>query len=213
MPRLSTPVAVVVSAALIASVATGSYAAGTLITSKQIKNGTIQVKDLSPKAVGQLRGATGATGSTGATGATGSTGSTGATGTRGPSSWDPVPSGQTVTGRFTVAYTAGAIGEVGGGSGMLPGRAGAVLQPGSNLFFAAGSFVKAGAPTNAGCTGTMEAPTAPPGIACVYVTGQFMKALFATASVYFSDQSFSVVTQAANADMVAASVAWAYTAP
>ena len=37
MPRLSAPVAVLASAALLAAVAGGSYAAGTVITSKQIK--------------------------------------------------------------------------------------------------------------------------------------------------------------------------------
>jgi hypothetical protein len=76
---------------------TGSAVAATLITSKQIKNGTIQTADISKKAQKTLKGKTGARGPSGAAGAAGATGAkgdagatgakgdTGAQGERGPS--------------------------------------------------------------------------------------------------------------------------------
>lgn len=88
-----TALAVVVAAlALIVSAAAGATAS-LLITGKQIKDGTVttkdvknrslKVKDLSPKAKAKLRGATGPAGPRGATGATGATGPAGPTGLQG----------------------------------------------------------------------------------------------------------------------------------
>lgn len=59
----------------------GSAVAATLVTSRQIKNGTIQLKDISASARKALRGKTGPKGDTGATGLTGATGASGAAGT------------------------------------------------------------------------------------------------------------------------------------
>jgi hypothetical protein len=59
--------------ALSGSVYAASNAGG--ITSAQIRNGTIKLKDISPQARTALRGATGATGATGAAGAPGAAGS------------------------------------------------------------------------------------------------------------------------------------------
>jgi hypothetical protein len=82
--------------------ASGSAVAATIITSAQIKNGTIQLRDINSKArkalkgqtgprgpagakgVAGARGATGAKGATGATGARGATGPAGAAGATGP---------------------------------------------------------------------------------------------------------------------------------
>jgi hypothetical protein len=62
---------------------TGSAVAATLITSKQIKNGTIQTADISKKAQKTLKGKTGATGPIGAAGAAGTPGAKGDKGDKG----------------------------------------------------------------------------------------------------------------------------------
>ena len=62
----------------------GTAGAAALITGKQIKNGTIQAKDLSAKARAKLAGATGPQGQPGAQGAQGAQGLRGAPGEQGP---------------------------------------------------------------------------------------------------------------------------------
>ena len=61
----------------------GTAVAATLITSKQIKDGTIQLKDISRSARAQLQGDDGAPGAAGAVGPAGSAGATGAAGAQG----------------------------------------------------------------------------------------------------------------------------------
>jgi hypothetical protein len=81
-----------VTAIIVSAIVAGTASAGvtTLITSKQIKDGTIQLRDLSPSATQQLhgqagqQGAAGPKGDTGATGPQGPKGDTGATGAAGP---------------------------------------------------------------------------------------------------------------------------------
>jgi hypothetical protein len=63
--------------------ADGVSSAARLVTGKQIKNGSIQAKDLSRKARRSLRGRRGATGPPGAAGATGPVGPRGAAGPQG----------------------------------------------------------------------------------------------------------------------------------
>jgi hypothetical protein len=70
---------------------TGSAVAASLITSKQIKNGTIQTKDISKKALKSLRGQRGPTGLAGTAGAAGAAGAPGAPGAKGDKG-DPGPS-------------------------------------------------------------------------------------------------------------------------
>ena len=78
--------------------ATGATAAS-LITSANIKDGTIKTRDLSPSLQKKIKqagkpganGATGATGAAGATGATGANGATGATGATGANGKDGAP--------------------------------------------------------------------------------------------------------------------------
>jgi Collagen triple helix repeat (20 copies) len=72
-------------AAIVATIvaATGATAATLVVTSKNIKNGTIQTVDISAKAKAALKGNRGPRGSTGATGAQGLTGATGPKGDRG----------------------------------------------------------------------------------------------------------------------------------
>jgi Collagen triple helix repeat (20 copies) len=62
---------------------TGSAVAASLITSAQIKNGTIQTKDISKKALKALKGKQGATGAAGAAGAAGPAGAQGPRGAQG----------------------------------------------------------------------------------------------------------------------------------
>lgn len=62
---------------------TGSAVAASLITSKQIKDGTIQTKDISKKAQAALKGNSGAPGAQGATGPQGPKGDKGDPGTPG----------------------------------------------------------------------------------------------------------------------------------
>jgi hypothetical protein len=61
----------------------GSAVAASLITSKQIKDGTIQTKDISKKARNALKGQRGPAGLTGATGPAGPAGPAGAAGAKG----------------------------------------------------------------------------------------------------------------------------------
>src|SRR3954451_8204349 len=79
---------------------TGSAVAASLITSKQIKDGTIQTKDISKKAQKSLKGKTGPRGATGLTGPQGSkgdkgdkgdAGSNGTNGTNGTNGADGAP--------------------------------------------------------------------------------------------------------------------------
>lgn len=79
----------IVAAIVVSVIVTAGATAGvtTLITSKQIKDHTIQLSDLSPSAVSQLRGQQGAQGPAGAKGdpgAVGAAGVTGAPGSQGP---------------------------------------------------------------------------------------------------------------------------------
>jgi hypothetical protein len=90
----------IVAAVIVSAVVAGGATAGvtTLITSKQIKDHTIQVSDLSPSAVKQLRGQRGAQGPAGAPGAQGAPGAKGDTGAPGPQGptgpkGDPGPQG------------------------------------------------------------------------------------------------------------------------
>ena len=221
MPRLSAPVAVLASADLLATVAGGSYAAGTLITSQQIKDGTIKVKDLNKKTVTALKGQTGPagpagpSGPAGAKGDTGPTGAKGAKGDQGVSSWDTIPSGQTVTGLTSLAFQSGAANDIGAATAQLPARLPARLERGVNLFFAPNAGLNAGsfAPTNPDCTGSQAEPTAPPGVVCVYVTVQNVKVQFAGSTSYFSDRAFTIAALANASGNAASAISWAYTAP
>src|SRR3954447_14306044 len=65
----------------------GSATAASLITGKQIKNGSIQYSDLSKKAKKKLGGKRGATGAAGLAGAKGDTGAQGLAGTPATKLW------------------------------------------------------------------------------------------------------------------------------
>jgi Collagen triple helix repeat (20 copies) len=88
------PAMIVAIVATVLALSGGAYAAGTMISGSQIKNGTIAAAKLSASAKKQLKGQKGATGSTGATGAQGPAGpkgDTGATGLTGPKGERGIP--------------------------------------------------------------------------------------------------------------------------
>src|SRR3954453_5318862 len=85
MNRLPRPSAsLVISIIALVAACSGSAVAASLITSKQIKDGTVQVKDLSKKARSSLAGQRGAAGAAGARGDKGDKGEAGAQGIQGP---------------------------------------------------------------------------------------------------------------------------------
>jgi hypothetical protein len=143
---------------------TGSAVAASLITSKQIKDGTIQTKDISKKAVKSLSGKAGPAGATGATGAAGAAGPQGAKGDKGDTgakgadftALTTLQSGQSLTGNY-------AAWGVGGGytSDTIQFRIPlAAPIPAANTIF----VPNAGVPP-AHCTGPGHAD---PGYLCVY---------------------------------------------
>ncbi len=82
--KTAKPVAVVsVGVVALLVIGGGSAAAKTLITGKDIKDGSVHLVDLGTKTKAKLQGSKGATGATGAKGATGATGATGADGAKG----------------------------------------------------------------------------------------------------------------------------------
>ena len=81
--RMPSPALAVALLALVVALS-GSAVAASLITGSQIKNGTIQLNDLSKKAIAKLRGKQGARGLTGAQGLPGAQGLQGGQGVAGP---------------------------------------------------------------------------------------------------------------------------------
>lgn len=81
--RKPSPGVLVGTLALIVAMS-GSAVGASLITSRQIKDGTIQVKDLSKKARAQLKGRAGPAGPAGTRGLAGPAGPAGAPGSQGP---------------------------------------------------------------------------------------------------------------------------------
>jgi Collagen triple helix repeat (20 copies) len=76
----------IITAIIVSVVISGTASAGvtTLITSRQIKDHTIQLRDISPSALGQMQGQTGAQGVPGSKGDTGAPGAQGLSGPQGP---------------------------------------------------------------------------------------------------------------------------------
>jgi hypothetical protein len=114
------------------------------------------------------KGATGNAGNAGPTGATGATGATGFT--------ETLPSGKTETGDWNVTI----VGAVSGGT---PGAVGSISFPIPLASHGAAgeSFVFNKEQTenkefgSSGCSGSVEAPAAPPGKLCVYTKGEQME--------------------------------------
>jgi hypothetical protein len=135
----------------------GSALAGSLITSKQIKDGTIQKRDLSKRAVASLRvGAPGTQGPTGPAGPKGDKGEQGIQGEPGPFP-ATLPAGKTVVGVYDISMQATA------GSQFLTGSLSYVYSAPNQTV----RYVKQGT-TDPDCKGTVDDPSAPRGFTCIY---------------------------------------------
>lgn len=140
MPRFTRPTTATLAAACIASFALvgGTATAAKLITSKDIKNGTIKAADLSSGAKRALKG------KAGPRGATGPSGPQGAHGAQGPAGRNGVPSTRVVEASMTIAP-----GDVSGPQAFCP--AGMVVV-GTGYFVGIGhpGFVQAFGGTSVG---------------------------------------------------------------
>jgi hypothetical protein len=176
MKRFQPSPAMLVALVALVFATTGSAVAASLITSAQIKDGTIQTKDLSStarKALKGQRGLRGPAGAQGPQGAKGDTGATGATGPAGPKGDQGIqgvpgplltalPSGSTLRGEFGIIEVASAGSEVYEQSitFQFPLAAGI---PAANVH-----WVPAGGPVPAGCSGSLAAPGADAGHLCIF---------------------------------------------
>ncbi|GAA1836143.1 hypothetical protein GCM10009795_096640 [Nocardioides hankookensis] len=196
-PRRPAPrsaIALVAGAAvLLALGSTGGAVAGSLITSKQIKNNTItsadiknktiKKKDLSKSALPRTgaKGATGPRGPQGVAGAQGAVGAQGAQGPAGPITGD-LPSGVTLRGAFFLTEPDNSPAGVTSRDDISLG-----LQTPTPLPV---TVVRMGATKPAECGGTIRNPDAAPGHMCVYIAN----------SVGYDQYSLSVYGQANNAN-------------
>ena len=150
--RTGTALAFVLGA-LIATAATAG--AASLITGKQIKDGTITAKDLSKA----LRAQIARTGAPGPQGPAGGDGAPGSKGDPGPV-LDVVPSGKTIRGVYDVGGSSSAANDIISGGVTFPIPMPARLKT---------HFVAAGAVPPSPCAGgTPQAPRADPGQLCVF---------------------------------------------
>jgi hypothetical protein len=190
-----------------------AYAAGIArdsVGSPQLKKGavtSVKVKDRSLKAIDFAEGQLPA-------GPQGPQGPAGPAGQRGVSSWDTIPSGQTVTGTIIYNITSGTTNV----SDYVFTEFGA-LAPGAptSVRFAPDGF--AATPVldeSAACAGTPDNPTAPAGTVCIYpsaILGLDNVAPTGLAETY-TRRGFNLqlVSDDDNADLLFAAI-WAYRAP
>ena len=173
--RSISPATVIALVALFVSL-TGTATAITLITGRNVKDGSLtgqDVKDgsltradLSAATLAGPRGPAGPVGAAGEPGEPGLRGPQGIEGVAGTDPWDPIPSGQLVTGSADYRLDAIASEEL-AVTVQLQARAPVALTTltvnFSTLDLTAGDG-------DASCTGTETAPTAPAGRLCLYVS-------------------------------------------
>ena len=216
------------SIALVVGGGSGSVA-GSLITGKQIKNGTITSADIKNKSIQNAdlapsararRGLPGAGGQQGVAGPQGVPGQTGPQGDRGVSAWEVIPSGRTVSGSIDVVASTSEGFHVEGPALMdserfeLPAKAPVDLSP-AEVRFARGAFADPEWVDDR-CNGTVEAPTAPRGLVCVYVRQAVSASNLRSYAGTLADRAFGIaweVTPQSGVDLVVVSGSWAYTAP
>jgi hypothetical protein len=199
--------------ALFASLGTGSaYAAHQItgkdiarnaITSKHVKNGSLQAVDF---ARGVL--ASGAQGPRGPQGPQGDTGPKGDKGDPGSSVFDgSLPSGKTMTGHFAAELPLASGKQAAFGvSFPVP----APLLANSDVNFAPGGTAIDGNPD---CTGSFDRPTAPPGDVCLYEGGEVGVSAVQASSGDRYGFTFAITSSGADPDHVGVVGTWAYTAP
>jgi hypothetical protein len=204
-------VAVTGAVALALAAGTGATAA-TLITSKQIKDNTIQSRDIRDGTIQSRDVRDGTLGSAdvgdGAVGLK-KVGSD----VRGSLAGGRIPSATTVTGVAHWRFTSTVFSE-NEFAVNLPGRAGKNLT-GSDVNFAADSASET-VDDDPACTGTYELPTAPPGKVCLYSKSRTSDTSGLQGNGYGRSDAFSVRwvdTGGAAATTVYVEASWAYTAP
>ena len=175
------------------------------VTGRQVKNGSLRLKDLNAQDRAALHGANGTNGTNAAPGAGG---------------FGPPPPGTTVTGYANYLQPDLAAGQVVRYSVALPFVTVAPLQQLGSLWFQDAPQVTPGY-ASAGCTGSAAAPTAPAGQLCVYLSG--IANVKSASAVPIpgagipgtpDDSHGFIVALDANANgAVAFAISWAYTAP
>lgn len=187
------------------------------IAAIDIRNGTIGAADLKRSLVRRLRGPQGRPGPPGPPGQPGPgglrgvEGPPGAKGDPGLSALDPVPSGRTIQGVVGLDVDATA-GTDWGVLMTLPMRAPTVLSD-MEVHIAHPSPLSGElAAEQTVCTGTVAAPTAPPGHLCIYVQDSTNAAGLLGEGVG-SDRGFKLKFQSAGAGDSFVDAVWAYTAP
>jgi hypothetical protein len=210
--------AVALLALLLATAGSASATTKLLITSKEIKNGTIRTTDLATGARAALRGKTGPAGTQGAPGVPGAPGPQGPQGVQGPKG-DPgisafagtIPSGTTVRGSYD------SQGYVPTGKTVRVGISLPVPAPvdldSAHVNFGADSGYADADPE---CTGSRFAPTAPPGKVCLYSFGlsgmDYPEGTSARSANRFGF-AIQYTSSGSNNDYVGTGGVWAYTAP
>lgn len=154
-----------------AMVITGKQIQDNSVASRDIKNGSLQVKDFKASEATKLRGPSGAAG---ATGATGGAGATGAAGAAGASAFAPPPSGAVIRGGGLLNVYVNAGGVAIRSYAPLPfTTATPLVDAGAarNLYFGSDNSSSL-FPSNisaTACPGTATAPNPTAGNLCVYV--------------------------------------------
>jgi hypothetical protein len=216
--RRPSPSLVISIAALVIACVGTAYAAN-LITSADIKNGTIKKKDLSASAKKSLRGPKGDKGDPGEKGDPGDQGPPGPSGLSGGT----IPSGTTVTGAWGGRYIAALAGNQTNSylltySFPLPAP---VRLTDSQVQFGAGTAGPVG-DADPACSGSVASPTAPAGMVCIYsqdsardnstLTGFKLSAAQATTDADAYGFTVRIVNVSTPGTMRAEGT-WAYTAP
>ncbi len=155
--------------------------------------------------------ATSGGGPTGPAGPAGAVGPSGPVGPRGTSSWDTIPSGQTVTGSQAWLFTAPVAGSVFGYTTSLPAGAPVSLTD-TTINFSAGEALATDA--DPACTGSLANPTAPAGKVCIYLAGAInATGLFGSRLSFLSNKAFEVIWTTIGTGAGVVQYSWAYTAP
>ena len=196
LPRYAPVIAIAAVCLLLGS--TGGAVAGSLITSKQIKDNTLTTKDIKNKTIAAKDLAPGTVKSL--------------KGKNGVSAWETIPSGKTVTGYFFQSNVSGSVIAERIENVNLPAKA-----PSAPTAYGIGADAFASTTSSASCTGTFAAPTAPPGQVCAYfeaVDGFDTVSIYGWDSIPSRTKTFylSLTETAANTPTYYYGV-WAYTAP
>jgi len=198
------------TAALVIALSTGGAYAANLIGTKQIAKGAVTTVKIHKNAVTNAKIKNGAVGSAKlANNSIGSAKLDAATRVDILPPWGTIPSGKTVVGLAKSSGRSGATAANIATYLVLPADAPLGIQ---EVGFGANT---AGADPDPRCTGSTYAPSAPPGLFCIYLQASGYVGASAYPSVY-ADQRRAVslnMTETAANTSVSYSLAWAYTAP